>query len=1688
MKALPPGETFEVVPPAGRTRRMLPEGAPQRALPPAPPDVPDFVVEGPAGAAGAAGVSREALRAGREPMALPSGATRAFPTRTKPIPAGEVPREDFIIIPKEMVRPRPERALPEGPPAPKALPPSRFPQLPGGVPLGEGGAEGAIVVGRGGAPTRPAPATFLGWQESSKGPPVALYNLVQDVPGHPKGSTVAAQTLRRLGFEPPEPPPPPGAPAPLPPPLPSGKPGPVGAPPPPPPVGLGTPGRPKGAVRPPRQPAESMRHVDVGTVTLSDPDEVLALVRGRRGIRVQPELRGDFESVPSFFKGKNGIAFDELVDEIATAQSRDPKAVERALMATMQRYETIRRVKKAGGGREPAALPEPLPQPAHRARMTELALSDTLPAELQGMVGEAEWRALPPSQREAVADLFLSPPDKGEAGDFLWTLVPPIPLPGPEEGTEDTPEGILQRTAQVTGLSLPVLAMLFSRWRSGRPGRRPVQQGLGLPEKGQPAGLFDRPVEVPPPPKAPTPGPVAPETITRVRGAVGGILPPPAGTIRLYRAESVAEGKVLPEWINQGVKESGAEQARGRWFTDNPDVVAWYVQDAPKPRLTYIDIPQATAEAYRVSALPPGHAARRFSRDPGAEFFLPTQLSRGAGGQVEIPLGRSPMTPAFNWPRMTEVDQLEGTIRGDKPLFLTGDRGGDFAGLRQRAKDAGLRELVGEPVIIGEARGIPTDLERQFIFYRPENEPKAQMLREVLKRHRGTDEDYRRIGRLLGYTPGSTEQFIADQRGLVQRIKGGEDIRFEPTLLGDQALIAGTPARAMPGGKLQPEAPQADLTGTPLFGQGKAELERRLREAQETLWGEQGVMIPGARLFGRRGSQEPPRRPGEPPQVPPQFRREHVGPTQPPGEPPVPPTTPPAGGAAEPGGGGRVPPEAPPIVRAASEADVLDAFGQEPGGWVKIKDVVGRSLVPNYKWNEEAIAIFRERRGAQAVAAEQARGTQRTMLKQAEEAGVTAGDLGASLKGLSDNPEARAITQPWRATIDANAQELAQRGLLNPETMQANLGKYARRVYLRDIQGRDYVPPPAALEQARAYLREHLDFGGRPASDAEVEGVIRQILEPKSRMTLPLRGRPRIPLDPVKRRKDIPVEIRQLMGEVEDGSYLAARTVMDQESMLINDEFFRAFRGGAEPMNVGGARVQMPWVRTTPAPGYRELPDAPAYGVLRGTHVLDKYADDLIALGRGDTSNALLDAYFSYINYFKISKTVLNPATHARNVAGNFAFADFAGVAPWDPRAWGDYRRAFVHLARGIDSVLMREAMAHGAIGAEMVGPDVQRLGHMLADTAAKRGVFGAIKDLGAHGIDRAGRIYNQEDQLFKLAAYIRQRRLGATPRQASAHVNDWFPNYAEVGLAIRALRGSERTVGGAVGASIGNPFASYKAEALRIAAKAAREHPVKLVKWLTAPVILTTASMAAMGVDPASVRKAFRTLPEALQQPFTVLLPWRDAAGNLQFWDMTYFHFLGDVIAANPRAPAMQEMLGRDNPVTATGGALVASFLGGSPMVSGALQILNNRDFFTGQEVTQFPITTPEGARDVGGLLVRKVLPVPPLLTLGTREVSRAAKELPGTFGKTRTVPEALVEEVTGFKSVAADSVMRQRQALTLRGRVNEIQRDIFRAAANPDRQAGRAQVEALMRKLQGLLQQASQPTTAEWMAVPVP
>lgn len=463
-----------------------------------------------------ASVGRAAAELGPEkakPLteALVTGAV-ALPLR----PAASALATDVRALTQRPIPPQPMRALPPGPiPAPA----SPLEQARGIAELLRSQPELAAEVRA--ELERSIAARRIPPKRPFERPPVILEATPPEVPagaglvdefGHPvRGPVVVERESLRERFRTPlsaerrppveEPPPPalaPRPPAPAPPPRPEPIEPPVLAP--------AAPGVPAPARVTPRQRAYA--HVDVDTVNLGDPDEVLTLARNFGGVNFGPALRGEAEGIPVFFKNREGVAFDELVDMVATAQNKRPRDVEGQLLRTMERYRGLREEKQTKMRAE-----GPPPRPA-------LERSPTVPDEVADFVAPEEWAAMPREQRRGVLafaqelraaaaeeEMAAAPRFErtaiGEQGmvpgtpgrqmpatplraeraqqapggmfeppsppqERLFSFVPPVPIPGPAEGEEDTLSGRLQQAAQVAGVALPFAVLMATRFRGGR--------------------------------------------------------------------------------------------------------------------------------------------------------------------------------------------------------------------------------------------------------------------------------------------------------------------------------------------------------------------------------------------------------------------------------------------------------------------------------------------------------------------------------------------------------------------------------------------------------------------------------------------------------------------------------------------------------------------------------------------------------------------------------------------------------------------------------------------------------------------------------------------------------------------------------------------------------------------------------------------------------------------------------------------------------------------------------------------------------------------------------------------------------------------------------------------------------------------------------------------------------------------
>jgi len=284
--------------------------------------------------------------------------------------------------------------------------------------------------------------------------------------------------------------------------------------------------------------------------------------------------------------------------------------------------------------------------------------------------------------------------------------------------------------------------------------------------------------------------------------------------------------------------------------------------------------------------------------------------------------------------------------------------------------------------------------------------------------------------------------------------------------------------------------------------------------------------------------------------------------------------------------------------------------------------------------------------------------------------------------------------------------------------------------------------------------------------------------------------------------------------------------------------------------------------------------------------------------------------------------------------------------------------------------------------------------------------------------IKAIGRLYNAQDQVFKLASFIKQTSKGATAREAAKHVNTWFPNYRDVSRFVRSARVSP----------YGAPFITFTAEATRIFANAARQHPIKFVKWMILPKAISSMAAAHVGLSDQDVEELRKSLPRYLDQPFTVIWPFRDKDGNVQIADGTYTHPFGAILGSQRHGKYDVPILGE--------------FLFNNPIINTFLQISNNLDFFTRRPIARWgDLATKEYTKK---LLKDFLPPLTPFIGTGAKQIERAAKGQPGRWGIKKSVLGAVKGEISPIRLTTVGQGVRRAGAFEKRAKMQELRRDL--------------------------------------------
>jgi hypothetical protein len=425
--------------------------------------------------------------------------------------------------------------------------------------------------------------------------------------------------------------------------------------------------------------------------------------------------------------------------------------------------------------------------------------------------------------------------------------------------------------------------------------------------------------------------------------------------------------------------------------------------------------------------------------------------------------------------------------------------------------------------------------------------------------------------------------------------------------------------------------------------------------------------------------------------------------------------------------------------------------------------------------------------------------------------------------------------------------------------------------------------------------------------------------------------------------RDFTREERERMGEIDEVRFAIARTLQQ----MIHDvevgrylEWIANTHALPEPP-AGAVRVEAAetlrqtytpkeWVKV-PSTEILKTGGVKKYGKLAGLWVPGPIWND-VRQTVGMRYEPLGRAYATMLRAWKISKTALSPAVHMNNVMANVIMADWHDVSPR-------------HVLRALE-IMLRDKPAHqlimqkfadsGAMQGMYVLSELQKeqlrplMDQLRKEVQEAEGTsawvqMGNVVSMIAHGrlreavaaarqsaatgvvrwpVAKMMALYEAEDAVFRLAAFIKAKSEGADDIVAGRVARDSFLNYEINAPWINIMRNTAF------------PFIGFTYRAIPELLNVIRNKPWKLMKLATILGAINALGAAVVGADDDEERKL---LPEekagwiyGVLGPKLLRMPWNDDYDAPVFLDVRRFIPVGDIFdigqtnAAFPLLPFM--------------------------------------------------------------------------------------------------------------------------------------------------------------------------------------
>jgi predicted GNAT family acetyltransferase len=451
--------------------------------------------------------------------------------------------------------------------------------------------------------------------------------------------------------------------------------------------------------------------------------------------------------------------------------------------------------------------------------------------------------------------------------------------------------------------------------------------------------------------------------------------------------------------------------------------------------------------------------------------------------------------------------------------------------------------------------------------------------------------------------------------------------------------------------------------------------------------------------------------------------------------------------------------------------------------------------------------------------------------------------------------EFKVVAGKMRMHIDNLSQMLLRTGAVSvsqAETIAANLGQYINRSYqVFDKknwakQVKEEMKEAARVDLRNMYRADAESKAKQTGMDADiiledfVNKKIEELISGESAATFLGVGKTGAKnLGIMKERLDIPLSIRQLMGEYTDASQNYARTVLKIATLAENARFLQSAReAGMGVFFFNENDPNRPKEFNTKIAGENSDTMSPLNGLYTTPEIAKAFAQKI---GTGDAIEAALgtelgpvvrgiyETYMKALSAVKWLKTIGSFATHAKNVTGNIWFMLSNGY--YNPKKYAEAFRVLKNssneqlrdkLDEYIRAGIIDQSAALGEIKAMFADADFET----AIENRLKKNPFQKAKA----GVRKLGqkmtRAYQLEDDFFKIISYESEKarysnasfdkpfdqltteQQNIVKEKASEITKNVLPNYARIPGLVKLLKV----------VPVAGTFVSFQAEAYRTA------------------------------------------------------------------------------------------------------------------------------------------------------------------------------------------------------------------------------------------------------------------------------